>query len=171
MSSLIWIPAQSKLKMAEEFKGWQKHFNSHTKQGRFGAAVSTLGLVSVAVIYKKLTGGGAAKVKNQWVNYIIINDALTFDLPRKLTIWFAFIVQYKIKHGELVLVFSIVFLGRFLVPLKIVKIEYFKGLTVLYYCLFLRFWLFLFFCSRLKLHADSGVVSIIYSSHSLLAIL
>ena len=107
--------------MAEEFKGWQKHFNSHTKQGRFGAAVSTLGLVSVAVIYKKLTGGGAAKVKNQWVNYIIINDALTFDLPRKLTIWFAFIVQYKIKHGELVLVFSIVFLGRFLVPLKIVN--------------------------------------------------
>merc|ERR1711988_296812 len=51
-----------KLKMAEEFKGWQKHFNSHTKQGRFGAAVSTLGLVSVAVIYKKLTGGGAAKL-------------------------------------------------------------------------------------------------------------
>merc|ERR1712012_64875 len=57
-----WKRAQSKLKMAEEFKGWQKHFNSHTKQGRFGAAVSTLGLVSVAVIYKKLTGGGAAKL-------------------------------------------------------------------------------------------------------------
>merc|ERR1712062_726720 len=51
----------SKLKMAEEFKGWQKHFNSHTKQGRFGAAVSTLGLLSTAIIYKKLTGGGAAK--------------------------------------------------------------------------------------------------------------
>ena len=49
--------------MAEEFKGWQKHFNSHTKQGRFGAAVTTLGLVSAAVIYKKLTGGSAAKVK------------------------------------------------------------------------------------------------------------
>jgi len=47
--------------MAEEFKGWQKHFNSHTKQGRFGAAVSTLGLLSTAIIYKKLTGGGAAK--------------------------------------------------------------------------------------------------------------
>merc|ERR1712141_649884 len=57
-----WKRAQSKLKMAEEFKGWQKHFNSHTKQGRFGAAVSTLGLVSVAVIYKKLTGGGAAEL-------------------------------------------------------------------------------------------------------------
>merc|ERR1711963_742764 len=48
--------------MAEEFKGWQKHFNSHTKQGRFGAAVTTLGLVSAAVIYKKLTGGSAAKL-------------------------------------------------------------------------------------------------------------
>merc|ERR1712062_879308 len=56
-----WKRAQSKLKMAEEFKGWQKHFNSHTKQGRFGAAVSTLGLLSTAIIYKKLTGGGAAK--------------------------------------------------------------------------------------------------------------
>jgi len=57
-----WKRAKQKLKMAEEFKGWQKHFNSHTKQGRFGAAVSTLGLLSTAIIYKKLTGGGAAKL-------------------------------------------------------------------------------------------------------------
>ena len=51
--------------MAQEFNGFTKHFNSTTKQGRFGAAVGTLSLVASFALYKKATGGGSAKVKQQ----------------------------------------------------------------------------------------------------------
>jgi len=55
-----WERAVTTSKMAEEFTGFQKYFNSYTKQGRFGAAVGTLSVVSAFALYKKATGGGSS---------------------------------------------------------------------------------------------------------------